>query len=188
MKLRPNLTVRVGLRDEVTTRLNEKNGHSSNYLFDANGIMLTEPLIGKSPLIENHARSLLQPRVGLAWDVTGSGKWAVRAGFGIHNDLQDNLANRLNSNPPFSGRLTIEGQPLLSIIPVSAEVAPPPSCTFVGQTNPPCTLYAPGGIDPVVRTPTLQQWSLTVEYQLAEELGVEAGCVGSQSYTVCATR
>src|SRR5206468_5489570 len=125
---RPNLTVRLGLRDEMATRVNEKNGHSSNYLFDPNGIMRTEPLIGKSPLIENNALSLWQPRVGLAWDVTGSGKWAVRTGFGIHNDLQDNLANRLNSNPPFSGRLTVEGKPLLSIIPVSAEVAPPPSC------------------------------------------------------------
>src|SRR5436309_6763641 len=179
--------VRLGLRDEMTTRINDKNGHSSNYRFDANGILMTDPFSGRSPLIENHARSLWQPRVGLAWDVTGSGKWAVRAGFGIHNDLQDNLANRLNSNPPFSGRLTIEGQPLLSFIPVSAEVAPPPSCTFVGQTNPPCTLYAPGGIDPVLRTPTLQQWSLTVEHQLAQDLVAEAEYVGSQSYHVSTT-
>jgi hypothetical protein len=184
MKLRPNLMLRLGLRDEITTRINEKNGHSSNYLFDANGVMQTEPLIGKSPLIENHALSLWQPRVGLAWDVTGSSKWVVRAGFGIHNDLQDNLANRLNANPPFSGRLTIEGQPLLSIIPVSAEAAPPPSCKFVGQTDPPCTLYSPGGIDPVLRTPTLQQWSLTVEHQLRQDLVAEAEYVGSQSYHV----
>src|SRR6267142_7011174 len=131
MKLRPNLTVRLGLRDEMTTMINEKNGHSSNYLFDANGILMTDPFVGKTPLIENHAKALWQPRVGLAWDVTGSGKWAVRAGFGIHNDLQDNLANRLNANPPFSGRVTFLNQPLLSIIPVSAEVAPPPACKFV---------------------------------------------------------
>jgi len=187
MKVGRNLTLRLGLRDEMSTRINEKNGHSSNYLFDANGIMQTEPLIGKSPLIENHALSLWQPRVGLAWDVTGSGKWAVRAGFGIHNDLQDNLANRLNANPPFSGRLTIEGQPLLSIIPVSAEAPPPPSCKVVGQTDPPCTLYAPGGIDPVLKTPTLQQWSLTVQHQLTRDLVAEAEYVGSQSFHVLTT-
>src|SRR5438094_10576025 len=116
MKLRPNLTGRLGLRDEMTTMINEKNGHASNYLFDANGILMTDPHIGKTPLLENHAKALLQPRVGLAWDVTGSGKTAVRAGFGIHNDLQDNLANRLNANPPFSGRLTYMNRPLLSII------------------------------------------------------------------------
>ncbi len=187
IKLRSNLTLRLGLRDEMVTRLKEKNGHSSNYLFDANGIMMTDPMIGESPLIENHAKALLQPRVGLAWDVTGSGKWAVRAGFGIHNDLQDNLANRLNSNPPFSGRLNFQAQPLLSIIPVSAEVAPPPACRFVGQTNPPCSVYSPGGIDPALRTPTLQQWSLTVEHQLAQDLVLEAEYVGSQSYHVSTT-
>ena len=190
MKLRPNLTVRLGLRDEMATKVNEKNGNSSNYLFDANGVMVTEPLIGKSPLIRNNARSLWQPRVGLVWDPSGAGKWAVRAGFGIHNDLQDNLANRLNSNPPFSGRLTVEQKPLLSIIPVSADVAPPPSCKSLDQSlnqTPPCTLYAPGGIDPDLHMPTVQQWSLTVERQLAQDLMVEAGYVGSQSYHISAT-
>ena len=54
IKLRPNLTVRLGLRDEMATKVNEKNGNSSNYLFDANGVMVTEPLIGKSPLIRNN--------------------------------------------------------------------------------------------------------------------------------------
>ncbi|OLE86145.1 MAG: hypothetical protein AUG08_15645 [Acidobacteria bacterium 13_1_20CM_2_55_15] len=190
MKLRPNLTVRLGLRDEMTTRINEKNGRASNYRFDANGILITDPFIGKTPLIENHAKALLQPRVGLAWDVTGSGKWAVRAGFGIHNDLQDNLANRLNANPPFSGRLTYMNRPLLSIIPVSAESAPPPNCQSLTQQatqNPPCSMYAPGGIDPDLHTPTLQQWSLTVEHQLAQDLVAEAEYVGSQSYHVSTT-
>src|SRR5437867_8399939 len=190
MKLRPKLTVRLGLRDDMATKVNEKNGNSSNYLFDANGVMVTEPLTGKSPLIRNNARSLWQPRVGLVWDPSGAGKWAVRAGFGIHNDLQDNLANRLNSNPPFSGRLTVEQKPLLSIIPVSADVAPPPSCKSLDQSlnqTPPCTLYAPGGIDPDLHMPSVQEWSLTVERKLAQDLMVEAGYVGSQSYHVSAT-
>jgi len=187
MKLRPNLTVRLGLRDEMATKVNEKNGNSSNYLFGPDGIMLTEPFIAKSPLLKNNARALWQPRAGLVWDPSGVGKWAVRAGFGIHNDLQDNLANRLNANPPFNGRLTVENTPLLSIIPVSAEVAPPPSCKVLGQTSPPCTLYAPGGIDPDLHIPAVQQWSLTVERQLAQDLMVEAGYVGSQSYHISAT-
>src|SRR5881409_425319 len=187
MKLRPNLTVRLGLRDEMATKVNEKNGNSSNYLFGPDGIMLTEPFIAKSPLLKNNARALWQPRAGLVWDPSGVGKWAVRAGFGIHNDLQDNLANRLNANPPFNGRLTVENTPLLSIIPVSAEVAPPPSCKVLGQTSPPCTLYAPGGIDPDLHMPTVQQWSLIVERELAQDLMVEAGYVGSQSYHISAT-
>src|SRR5438046_9554789 len=97
MKLRPNLTVRLGLRDEMATKVNEKNGNSSNYLFDANGVMITEPFIVKSPLIRNNARSLWQPRVGLVWDSSGARKWAVRAGCGIPSDLQDNRGHRPHS-------------------------------------------------------------------------------------------
>src|SRR3989442_8534351 len=113
-KLRPNLTVRLGLRDEMTTGWNEVNGRGANYTYDRAGFILTHPKVGKSVLIENNAIALWQPRVGLAWDPTGTGRWAVRAGFGIHNDLQDNLANRMNSNAPFNGRLVITNTPLLT--------------------------------------------------------------------------
>src|SRR5207249_1497440 len=61
------------------------------------------------------------------------------------------------------------------------------ACKFVGQTSPPCSVYAPGGIDPDLHTPTLQQWSLTVEHELAQNLVAEAEYVGSQSYHVSTT-
>jgi hypothetical protein len=183
IKLRPNLTVRLGLRDEMTTGWNEANGHAANYAFDQNGVLLTLPFTGKSALLENNAIALWQPRVGVAWDPTGSGKWSVRAGFGIHNDLQDNLGQRLGSNPPFSGRVTFENTPMLSFIPVNAEEKPAPSCTAVGVPAG-CAMYSPGVVDPALRTPTLQQWSLTVERELAQDLMLEVGYLGSQSYHV----
>jgi len=118
MKLRSNLTVRLGLRHEMTNGWNEVAGRCGNYTFDKNFVISTEPRMGKSCLTENHAKLLLQPRVGIAWDPTGTGTWAVRAGFGIHNDLQDNLANRTYGNPPFNAREQIVG-PTLSLIPLS---------------------------------------------------------------------
>ena len=81
IKLRPNLTVRLGIRDEMTTGWNEVNGISANYGFDQNGIIQTNPFIGRSSFLENNAIALWQPRVGVAWDPTGSGKTSVRAGF-----------------------------------------------------------------------------------------------------------
>ena len=93
-KLKPHFTLRLGLRDEMTNGWNAATGICSNYI-SQNGVLQTDPIIGKNCLVQNNAKLLLQPRVGFAWDPTGSGKWAVRAAFGIHNDLQDNLAHRI---------------------------------------------------------------------------------------------
>src|SRR5437867_4375321 len=185
-KLRPNLTVRLGLRDEMTTGWNEINRRAANYAFDQSGFILTQPYIGKSALIENNALALWQPRVGLAWDPTGAGRWAVRAGFGIHNDLQDNLANRMNSNPPFNARLVIPNTPVLTILkngPLPSESPGAPSCSAESPLQPPaCSIFAPGGVDAAMHTPTTQEWSLEVERGITQELALELSYVGSQSY------
>jgi hypothetical protein len=184
IKIRSNLTVRLGLRDEMTTGWNEKDGHAANYRLDQNGIIETNPHIGRSPFIKNHAKALLQPRVGVAWDPTGKGKWAVRAGFGIHNDLQDNLTHRLNANPPFAARVAIEGRPLLSIIPITGGAAKPSCSAESPLREPDCSIFAPGGLDPNMHTPTIQEWSLEVEREIARDLAVEVSYVGSQSYHI----
>jgi hypothetical protein len=181
LKLRPNLTVRLGLRHEMTNGWNERDGRAANYDY-TNRVINTDPFIGESALLENNAKKLFQPRVGVAWDPTGTGSWAVRAGFGIHHDLQDSLVHRLNANPPFAGRITIEGRPLLSLVPITGGAAPP-SCTATGVPAG-CVTYSPGGIDPIMHTPTVQEWSLTVERQIAGDFMLQVGYVGSQSYHV----
>ena len=182
MKLRSNFTLRLGLRHEMTNGWNEVAGRCANYTFDQNFVISTEPRIGSSCLTENNAKLLLQPRVGIAWDPTGKGTWAVRAGFGIHNDLQDNLANRTYSNPPYNAREQING-PTLSLIPLQKNAVLPLTCGTPGALAPPaCSIYGPGGIDPVLFTPTSQQWSLTIERGIARDLMLSVGYVGSESY------
>src|SRR5947199_1637490 len=182
MKLRSNLTLRLGLRHEMTNGWNEVGGRCANYTFDKNLVISTEPRIDKSCLTENHAKLLLQPRVGLAWDPTGRGTWAVRAGFGIHNDLQDNLANRAYANPPSNAREQLAG-PLLSLIPLQKNLPLPRTCGTPGAPPPPaCGIYSPGGFDPVMFTPTSQQWSFTIERGIARDLMLSVGYVGSESY------
>ena len=56
MKLPHRLTFRAGLRHEFTTGWNEKFGRAANYITDANGVLLTEPRIGKSVFTENNAK------------------------------------------------------------------------------------------------------------------------------------
>jgi carboxypeptidase family protein len=180
IKLKSNLSLRLGIRDEMTTGWNEITGRAANYVFDQNGVILSDPLIGPSALIQNNSTNLWLPRVGLAWDPTGTGTWAVRAGFGIFNDLQDSLAHRLSSNPPFNARLTRTGTPLLSFIPIPGGTQPPATCT--AALLPGCSVFQPGGIDPYLHTPTIQQWSFTVEREITKNLMIQLGYVGSQSY------
>src|SRR3989442_8079041 len=71
IKLRSNFNLRLGLRHEMTNGWNEVAGRCTNYFYDANFVIETNPRIGHSCLDQNHAKLLLQPRVGLAWDPTG---------------------------------------------------------------------------------------------------------------------
>jgi hypothetical protein len=145
IQLRPNLSLRVGLRQEGSSGWNERTCRASNYIFDENGDMLSEPRVGCSILTENKAWVLWQPRMGLAWDPTGSGKWSVRAGFGIHHSIQDVFGFRL-TNPPFNGLMAIENTPLLSIIPVSAGLGAELPCTAERvAAGVVCRIYSPNG-------------------------------------------
>ena len=182
-KLLTNLTLRLGLRDEMTNGWNEQAGRCTNYFFDPNFVIQTNPHIGDSCLAQNNAKALWQPRVGLAWDPTGTGTWAVRAGFGIHNDLVDNMGSRAYANPPFNAREAIPVTAttgFLRFLPFQKDAALPLTC---GPAVPkPCSIYQAAGFDPNLFTPTIQEWSLTVERQITKDLMLELGYVGSESY------
>ncbi len=92
IKLRPNLTVRLGFRHEFDTGWNEVSGRASNYPTDSNGVLVTNPSVGNSIYTQNNAKLLFAPRVGLAWDPFGNGKTAVRAGFGTYYSMIDALS------------------------------------------------------------------------------------------------
>src|SRR5882724_817243 len=186
IKLNRRLTLRLGLRDEMTNGWNEAHGRAANYIYP-NDVIQTDPRIGSSAFLENNAKALWQPRVGLAWDPAGNGRWAVRAGFGIHHDLQDNLGHRMNANAPFNSRLTVTGSPLLSIIPIPFGTPLPASCNAQSSLRPPdCSIFVAGGVDPVMKTPTLQEWSLTVERGITKDVMLQVSYVGSEAYHVVA--
>jgi hypothetical protein len=179
MKPFHNLTLRAGIRYEFTNGWNEKFGRAANYVTDANGILLSNPQIGTSAFTKNNGRSLIGPRLGLAWDPFGNGKTAVRAGFGIYYNLIDNLAFLLNSLPPYNGSVTFSG-PLSGFLPITAGVQPPPACG-PGITTV-CSTFAPQGIEAAAKTPAVNEWNVAIEQQLGTSMAFRIAYIGSFGY------
>jgi hypothetical protein len=169
--LRRNFTVELGLRQEFTNGWNERSGRAANYVTDANGVLVTTPFTGNSEFTKNNATKLFSPRVGLAWDVSGDGKTSVRAGFGIYYSLIDDLAFLINSVPPYNAAASYSNVSLLSILPITPGVPPPAN-----------TIFAPQGIQPDAKTPTVEEWSLRLERQLSSNMVLRVGYVGSFGY------
>jgi hypothetical protein len=179
IRLRPNLTVRVGVRDEFTTGWNEASGRAANYI-TTNGVLDTNVIVGHSAFTQNNATHLFAPRVGLAWDPSSDGKTAVRASFGTFYSLIDDLSFLLNSLPPYNGAVSLANTSLLSIIPLKPGIPPAPQCS--ATVSAPCTTFAPQGVQPNAKTPTVQEWNLTLEHQLNRNTSLRAAYVGSFGY------
>jgi Carboxypeptidase regulatory-like domain/TonB-dependent Receptor Plug Domain len=168
IRVKPNLTLSLGLRDEFTTGWNEAHGRAANYTF-SNGVISSEPHIGSALFATNNAKFLPQPRIGLAWSPVNN-KTVIRAGFGMYNDLQDALGYRTDQNAPFNPTYSIKAQ-TVSGLPIDPSAALPSGALLV-----------PGGVQPDMETPTLISWSLRVQQELSANTSLTVGYVGSHGY------
>jgi hypothetical protein len=90
-RIRPSLTVNLGLRYETVTTEKEVGGQLAVLYNPTDPLahcgILVSGCVASGPLYQNPTRKDFQPRVGFAWDAFHDGKMAVRGGFGIFDNL-----------------------------------------------------------------------------------------------------
>ncbi len=162
-KATSRLEISAGIRTESTNGFNEAHSRAGVYGFTS-GVIDTQPAVGSAALTTNRAKFLPEPRIGLAYDASGKGTTAIRASFGMHHSLLDNLDYRLDQAAPYNSTLTY------SNVPVSAPTAGSPG------------LPTPSNVQPDLQTPTVLAWTLRVEQQVARSTSLTVGYVGSHAY------
>lgn len=177
--LRPNLTLKAGLRYEPISPVGEKYGHLGAVLTPTSPTVSVVDTLFSNPSLANFA-----PRVGAAWDPFGNGKTSFRAAYGIYDTLP--LTNYFSLD-------TVTVAPFGS----TADLAPAPAYSFGSYSNyiPHCTgaVCSSQAYDLAIANPTnkvnyvqrnfsrpyVQQFLLNVEQQLAKGVSLELGYTGA---------
>jgi len=161
-RVMPRLTLNLGLRYELTTVPYEVNDKAT---FLAGP--LSTSLDRTTPFDPNHLN--FAPRFGFAWDVSGNGKTALRGGFGMYYDqiLLNQFLNLFDRQPPNwrTVRLTTGTIPFPNPLDIIATVNPLISPQTVVSDD--------------FQTPYMYQYNLTVQREVASNLSVSLGYVGS---------
>jgi outer membrane receptor protein involved in Fe transport len=170
---RPNLTLNLGVRYEMTTVPTETNGK----LVNLRNIGDPQPVCGiagtgcagTGALFSNPTLRNFEPRIGFAWDPFRTGKMAVRGGAGLFDVLPlpyQFILLETQATPFF--QYTSVNNTSAGSFP-SGIPSPPPAnklrSTFV-DSNPKRNYVA--------------QWNLNVQYQLTSSLAAMVAYVGSR--------
>src|SRR5450755_3654181 len=200
-RIRPNVTMNLGVRYDVTNPIKDVHNQLANY--DPNspsGIVQVGQGIS-SPYPTNYNN--VSPRVGLAWDVFGTGKTVVRSGFGLifeQPSIRTFMFNGggLNLNPsgvPYvdgSGNLIQPKGTITSFLRVSSDGSQinwsPSGPIFPTAAGNQCALFDAGGndtqcdlfaVDRRLKTPYVMNWNLNVQQQLSKSAVLQVAYVAN---------
>lgn len=167
-KIRPNLTINLGLRYEYLTVPLTENTQDLNASASVPGL-----IVFKSPTTQ---KTNFMPRIGVAYSPGTSGKTSIRAGFGITYDvLYDNLGT-LSLPPQLSTTVDVTGLNATGFlagggIPANASIAVPEGAAARAVTS---------GFIPNQQRPEAYNWNFGIQHEFAGNYIFESRYLGTR--------
>jgi hypothetical protein len=161
-RVRPNLTLEVGLRYEWNMSPVERDDRFVR--FDASTASLLRVGVDTDEPVYEQNDLNLEPRAGFAW-LMHDGRTLVRGGYTVTvQQPTTNVVLNLTANPPFGVPLTVAGPVRLDTAFESARAAG----------------LAPVTVEPDYRNGTVRSWNLTAGRELTRSLSTTVSYVGSR--------
>ncbi|MGA8074135.1 MAG: TonB-dependent receptor, partial [Candidatus Acidiferrales bacterium] len=196
-RITPRVTINAGLRYDVTYPIKDKHNMLANFVPTEGIVQVGDGISQPYPTNYNN----VSPRIGVAWDVFGTGKTVVRGGFGmifVQPSIRTFMfsGGGLNLNPsgiagvtPGTGTITsfeVESEdpsfitwntdgPIFPVSNTSQN-----SCSF----DFPCTIF---GVDQHLKTPYVMNWNLNIQQQVARDTVLQVAYVGNRGHNLYST-
>ncbi len=156
-QLRKNLTVNLGVRFE--------NEFLPPYKAEVNGRKVQDP-------VRFNWGDKIAPRVGVAWDIFGDGKWKVAGSFGIYYDvLRYELARGSFGGDFWVSNVYKLDNPNVFALGLATPGAGGPAITrYDNRTLPINSAGEIEGIDPNIKPYTSREFTASVAHQISEKL------------------
>ena len=167
-RVRPNLSINLGLRYEYTTIPFSVRQQKANDLASVPGV-----LEFKEPRPQTTA---VAPRIGIAYSPGASGNTSIRAGFGLAYDVIFDNVGILSLPPQFS--TTVDAPDVPNFLKNGGIT---PNAGGVGQLSPADARAATANYVPIEeKLPYSIQWNLGIQHVFAKSYTFEARYLGTR--------
>jgi hypothetical protein len=195
-RLNKRMTLTYGIRwDDFGNPSPQKGTIAANFFYGPGSTISQQVANGYVQQIShvfNDSITAWSPRAGLAWDLTGQGKWMIRGGFGLYHDwvTLGNVQNEFQ-NPPAPATVTFQAntdgpKPVYSV--GTSDTYP---YGFVYPDFKGYTLNDHGGIqglqvnvggnDPNLKASNTLNYTVTLEHGITNNYSIAVGYSGSHS-------
>ncbi len=186
-RLRQRLIVNLGLRWEYFGVQHNKDPYKDSNFYLGSGSTLDEQvkngtvmLAPDSPVggLWNKDLNNFAPRVGFAWDVTGTGKTSLRGGYGLSYERNfGNVTFNVIQNPPNYAVVTLGPADVGGNLPVYTDNAGPLAGSSGSKTLPLVQLRA---VNTNIKAAYAHFWSAALEHEVAKGTVISLEYTGSK--------